>query len=209
MNPKHKEQITAKHGHPAADALDWDEAMGLIGSLIEDEYYRDAMLVACGCFLGLRISDILPLRWKDILSEDGRLTVKETKTGKMRVMQVNPKLRSITCTCHDALHVTYESSYIFSGQVYGANRPITRYRAAQILNEAKTRYGIKSATVFSTHSLRKTFGRRVWLQQCEQGRGDQALQLLSEIFGHAHVHITKRYLGIRQDELMSVYSLLD
>lgn len=199
---------TTKKGHPAADALDWNEAMGLIDNLVEDGYYRDAMLVACGCFLGLRISDILPLRWNQILSENGTLTLTEQKTGKTRTMKVNPRLREIASVCYEHSHVRYKGSYIFTGQVFRESMPITRQRADQILKEARTRYGITSAKVFSTHTLRKTFGRRVWLQQCERGRGDQALQLLSEIYGHRHLYITKRYLGIRQEELLSVYGTL-
>ena len=52
----------ASNHHKAADALDWDEAMSLIRRLREDGKSRDAMLIASGCFLGLRISDLLRLR---------------------------------------------------------------------------------------------------------------------------------------------------
>lgn len=79
----------------------------------------------------------------------------------------------------------------------------------KMLKWAKVRYRIKSAKVFSSHSLRKTFGRRVWLQECDKGRGDQALLLLADVFGHANIATTKRYLGIRQEEILSVYDSLD
>jgi hypothetical protein len=52
-------------------------------------------------------------------------------------------------------------------------------------------------------------GRRVWLQECDKGRGDQALLLLADVFGHANIATTKRYLGIRQEEILSVYDSLD
>ena len=68
---------------------------------------------------------------------------------------------------------------------------------------------MKSAKVFSSHTLRKTFGRRIWLQECDQGRGDQALLLLCDVFGHSSIAITKRYLGIRQEEILSVYNSLE
>ena len=57
-------------GHPAADALDWDEAMSLVDSLFEDGRYRDSLLVASGCMLGLRISDLLTLTWDDLSDKD-------------------------------------------------------------------------------------------------------------------------------------------
>ena len=208
MNSRKTSLKKKRGGHPAADALDWDEAMSLIERLITDEYWRDAMLVACGCFLGLRVSDILQLRWDQVTAEDGYINVTEKKTGKERTMRINPGLREIAERCIAGSKVRFLHNYIFTGQKYGVNVPITRQRADQILKECKERYGIKSAKVFSTHTLRKTFGRRVWILQCREGRGDQALQLLCEVFGHEHIYITKRYLGIRQEEILSVYDNL-
>ena len=86
---------------------------------------------------------------------------------------------------------------------------MTRQAVDKMLKLVKMKYRIRSAKVFSSHSLRKTFGRRVWLQECDKGRGDQALLLLCDVFGHANVATTKRYLGIRQEEILSVYDSLD
>ncbi len=201
----HKFSETLKKNHPAADALDWNEAMRLIDLLTRDGRYRDSMLVSCGCFLGLRISDLIRLRWDDVCNSD-ILVIREKKTGKKRSMKINPELREHANCCREELGIE-GNPLIFCS--YGeADRPITRQRADQILKEAKSRYGIKSAKIFSTHSLRKTFGRRVWLQECDHGRGEQALLLLSDVFGHSSISITKRYLGIRQDEILSVYDSL-
>lgn len=194
-----------RRSHPAADALEWNEAMRLIDQLAKDGRYRDSMLVACGCFLGLRISDILWLRWDEICSNDV-LTLSEKKTGKKRSLKINPELREHARWCREELFVEGNPLIFQSWDM--EDKPITRQRAAQILKEAQKRYHIRSAKVFSTHSLRKTFGRRVWLQQCDKGRGEQALLLLSDVFGHSSISITKRYLGIRQDEILSVYDSL-
>ncbi len=195
-----------KVSHPAADALDWDEAMSLIKSLYMDGRYRDSLYVATGCFLGLRVSDNLTLRWKDLLSDT--LLKKEKKTGKVRSLKINRNLTGLTKKVIEELGIENLDSYIFGSFVYAGEKPITRQRADQILKEAKDRYGIKSAKVFSTHTLRKTFGRRVWQQECSKGRGDQALLLLCDVFGHSSIAITKRYLGIRQEEILSVYDNL-
>lgn len=196
-----------KTGHAAADALDWDEAMALIRSLFRDGRVRDSLLVCCGCFLGLRISDILSLRWKDLCGRD-TLTLEEKKTGKSRQMKINARLREHALLCRRTLNSPGDDEYVFCGRMYGGLTPMTRQRADQILKEAGRRYGIRSAKTFSTHSLRKTFGRRVYLQECRRGRGEQALLLLQEVFGHASVRTTKRYLGIRQEEILSVYDSL-
>ena len=196
-----------KVSHPAADAMDWNEAVGLIQKLTRDERYRDSMLVSVGCMLGLRVSDFTRLRWSDLLDQN-TFTLIEQKTGKTRKMRVNQRLRQQTLLCYTRLDIQDKSKYIFnSSQRYG-EKPLSRVRVHQILKELQKTYGVSSAKVFSCHSLRKTFGRRVWLNECRQGRGDQALELLKELFGHQHVLVTKRYLGIREEEILALYDNL-
>lgn len=199
------EKKTPVH-HKAADAMDWDEAMQLIKKMQKDGLYRDALLVASGCYLGLRVSDILRLRWGDLLSEG--FTLREQKTGKERTLRVNTELRRMATASRKALGKPSENTLIFTvGE--RTDHPITRQAVDLMLKRTRVRYHIKSAKVFSSHTLRKTFGRRVWLQECERGRGDQALVLLCDVFGHSSVAITKRYLGIRQEEILSVYDALN
>ena len=206
VTPKKPAGKSRKVSHPAADALDWDEAMSLMSRLTQEGRYRDSMLIAAGCFLGLRISDLLRLRWADLLDDDG-LTVTEKKTGKKRGMRINPALREQADLCYREIGYARPGDFILCSYMEGG-KPFTRQRADQILKECKETFGIRSAKVFSTHSLRKTFGRRVWLKECEKGKGDQALILLQQVFGHSSIEITKRYLGIRQEEILSVYDSL-
>lgn len=194
--------------HPAADALDWDEAMAVIRRLLSDGRYRDAMLLSTGCFLGLRISDILPLKWNDILQQD-ILVVQEKKTHKKRSLKINKAYHGIAQRCYTGLKIASADNFIFCSQQYGHKKPISRGYAHQLLKKIQSDCGITSARVFSSHSLRKTFGRRVWLNECERGRGEVALVLLSDVFGHSNVTITKRYLGIRQAEIHSIYDKLE
>ena len=190
--------------HPAADAMDWNEAMRVIHELLDDDRYRDAMLVGTGCFLGLRISDILRLRWCDVLDED-IIKVKEKKTKKLRPLKISRPYRQLAKRCHEEMFIEDDNEYIFKSWQYGGKKPICRGHSHDILKKIQRDYNIRSAKVFSSHSLRKTFGRRVWEAECEKGRGENALVLLCDVFGHSNVAITKRYLGIRQTEILSVY----
>jgi integrase len=54
----------------------------------------------------------------------------------------------------------------------------------------------------STHSLRKTFGRRVYDMN---NQSEHALTLLSDIFSHSNIQITRIYLGLKQEEFNDVY----
>ncbi len=196
---------TIRKGHGAADAMDWNEAMQVIDRMAADGLHRDALLVASGCYLGLRVSDLLRLRWSDLLTDD--LMLVEQKTGKERHLRVAPSLQKFAVACRRELGHPAADAFVFVPQ--GKEEPMTRQAVDKMLKLMKMKYRIKSAKVFSSHSLRKTFGRRVWLQECDKGRGDQALLLLCDVFGHANVATTKRYLGIRQEEILSVYDALD
>lgn len=196
-----------KVSHPAADAMDWDEATALVQQLNSDHKYREAMLISVGCMLGLRVSDFLQLRWSDILNNDV-ITLTEKKTGKKRKLKVNQALKRETQSCYSHMNIKDIDDFVFNSGHFGGKRPITRVRVHQILKKIQKDYNIKSANVFSCHTLRKTFGRRVWLNECSRGRGDQALELLKELFGHEHILVTKRYLGIRQEEILALYDNL-
>lgn len=200
---------STKKTHKPADALDWDEAMKLIDRLYKDERYRDSMLIASGCFLGLRISDIRLLTWGEVCGNTEILSLKEKKTGKTRSLKLNRHFQDHAKDCREMLDNPSDEQLIFNSYAFSGRKPISRQRVAQILNEIKKTYNVKTAKVFSSHSLRKTFGRRVWQTECAKNRGDQALLLLCDVFGHSNTNITKRYLGIRQDEILSVYDSLE
>ena len=196
---------TIRRGHKAAEAMDWNEAQQLITRMFQDGLYRDALLVASGCNLGLRISDLLRLRWCDLLSDT--FTMTEQKTGKVRELGVNAHLQRIASSCRKAMGRPREDAFVFVAE--GKDVPMSRQAVDLMLKRVRVKYHVKSAKVFSSHTLRKTFGRRVWEKECENGRGDQALVLLCDVFGHTSIAITKRYLGIRQDEIRSVYNSLN
>ena len=59
---------------------------------------------------------------------------------------------------------------------------------------------------FSCHSLRKTFGRQVYNMNSDNA--ELALVKLMELFNHSSVAITKRYLGLRQEEILQTYDCL-
>lgn len=193
--------------HAAADALDWEDARMIIASLIQDARYRDAMLVAVGCYMGLRISDSLELRWRDIIDRD-KVELTEQKTGKKRTIRLNPALRDIAAECFQELCIENPSEFIAKGTQNGGTTHITRQRVNQIIQNIKKTYLTGKNIVFSSHTFRKTFGRRVYDNECRNGRGETALMLLADVFGHSNTNITKRYLGIRKEEILSVYDIL-
>lgn len=84
--------MSLKYSNTTADYLQWSEAMNLIRKLAKDGNYKISLLIAIGCFTGLRISDILALRWKQIL-DAAEFTITERKTGKQRTIRLNKELQ--------------------------------------------------------------------------------------------------------------------
>lgn len=160
-----------------------------------------SLLIGCGSFFGLRISDLLSLTWSMLLESDSFVLI-EQKTGKRRTIRINADFRKHILDCYHALNIVNRSEKCFLSRkkvVYSIQRVNVR------LKEIKSKYGIKVEHL-STHSLRKTFGRRVVESAGENS--EMSLIKLSELFNHSSPQITRRYLGLRQEELMEVYDSL-
>lgn len=193
--------MSVKHTYTTSDYIEWNTMLNLVRRLYKDGDYRMSLLIGCGSFFGLRISDLLSLSW-DMLLESDNFILTEKKTGKRRIVRVNDDFRKHILDCYQALNITNRTEKCFLSRkkvVYSIQRVNVR------LKEIKSKYGIKVEHL-STHSLRKTFGRRVVESAGENS--EMALIKLSEIFNHSSPQITRRYLGLRQEELLEVYSSL-
>ena len=84
------------------------------------------------------------------------------------------------------------------------NEVISTQMINRHLKTIKAKYGVKVEHL-SSHSFRKTFGRKVVESAGEQS--EMALIKLSEIFNYASPMITRRYLGLRAEELEEVYNV--
>ena len=193
--------MSLKYSNTTADYLQWGEAMNLVRSLYKDEDYKMSLLIAIGCFWGLRISDMLALHWKQILNVD-EFTIVEKKTGKQRTIRINQQLKRHIADCYKQI------------QSIGINAPIlvsqkgTVYRVQSInilLKKMRVKYKLSIGN-FSCHSLRKTFGRQVYNMNSDNS--ELALVKLMELFNHSSISITKRYLGLRQEEILQTYECL-
>ena len=193
--------MSLKYSTTTADYLVWSDAMNLIRKLAKDENYKMSLLIALGCFTGLRISDILALRWEQILSTE-EFTIIEKKTGKKRVLRLNSQLQQHILECYEYIQPIGMKAPILVSQ---KGTVFTIQRINVILKEIKRKYRLKVKN-FSCHSLRKTFGRQVYNMNSENS--ELALVKLMELFNHSSLAITKRYLGLRQEEILQTYDVL-
>ena len=183
-------------------SIDWDVFKSLVSKLERDGNYKYCLLITIGVFTGLRISDLLQLRYSQF--EDSEyLTVVEQKTKKTRKIKINPDLKTSVMRLKDLSGVVDSDWPIFMNR-YGT-KPIDKSWININLKKILKQYGIECEGNISSHIFRKTLGNRVLKLN---NYSNESVILLMELFGHSSVTITKKYLGIREREVMSVYDSL-
>jgi integrase len=179
--------MSLKGQRTTADYLPWNEMLVLTQKLLRDKDYQFATLIATGSYTGLRISDLSRLKWSDMTNP---LVLTEKKTGKGRTIHLHEDLLDFLNQIKLQTKPK-EGNLLFDLSIQYTNRKLKRIATHYELD-------IK----FSTHSFRKTFGRRIWEKN---NHSEKALILLGQVFNHSSVAITKRYLGIRDKEIQDIY----
>lgn len=174
--------------------------LGLCERLKSDGHYREYLLFLLGSHFGLRISDLLSLCWKDVLEKEV-IVMKEGKTGKQRTINVHVRVREALNYCLP--HISKNAGWTTDCPVFANrwNKSVSLSYVNKRIKWTLLSYRIKTQNA-SSHTLRKTFGRRLWEQH---GESDKALVFLSEIFGHSNTAVTRRYLGITQEAISNAY----
>ena len=186
-----------------SDYIEWNTAQSLIQKLERDGDWKFALLFAIGTFTGLRISDLLALKWNDLLDQD-TLQVTEKKTKKDRKISLNPQLKEIIARIYSKQNCIDPDGLIFLNR--WGDGAITRQYVNSKLKRIAVKYKIgKDPSAIKSHSLRKSFGRRVFENN---DNSERALILLSDILNHSSIKTTKIYLGIRDREIQDVYANL-
>jgi len=182
-----------------ADYIDYEKAMLKGNELLwNDKTIIIGFYIIFSINTGLRVSDVQSRKHKDLANiKPGEfLRLREKKTKKYKEIQVNAKIVEAYQYLAGELSGTYQpDDFIFrsqKGSVYATESFNT------ILKEVFVGY----ARNISTHSLRKSFGRHVYEKN---GRTEDCLIKLSELFQHTSMSVTRKYLGIRREELGDIY----
>ena len=144
---------------------------------------RAVFLFLIGINSGLRMSDIVKLKKKDVISSKNPRIV-EQKTGKTRILH----LSSLQDLIQDYTKDLEPEDYLFPSTKGNHLKVNTVYQMFQKVAKLLGRDDI------GTHTLRKTFGYHYY-------KKTKDVATLMEIFGHSSEKITKRYIGINEDEI--------
>ena len=172
-----------------------EQLKALAEYFLNHKQYRNYAMLVTGTCTALRISDLLNLKWSDVYDFDRRvfrshLLLTEQKTGKTKAVALNKQVVSALALSFPERH----GSYIFSSR---SGKPISRIQAWRILHEAARILGIDG--VIGCHSLRKTWGYHAWASQ------EVSPVVIMDIYNHSNYAVTRRYLGVAQDDLDNAY----
>jgi integrase len=147
----------------------------------------EAVLVRAGLLQGLRRVETLRITVQDAkIALSGGILLVRGKDNKVREVPLHPGLA-------EALRAYFEKHPQLDGVTHLLD--IQRTRSEKVLGMFCARYGKK----FSFHTLRRTFGRNLWLRGIP-------IETISELLGHASTDMTRLYLGLNLTDMRKAIS---
>ena len=146
---------------------------------------RNYMIFVLGVNTGLRVSDLVKLKVKDVRGHD-HIIITEKKTGKDKRILITPSLKKELKSYIIDLH---DDDYLIQAQ--GRKNHLSRFMVYKILKAAAKECGLRE---IGTHTLRKTFGYHFYYKY-------KNIAMLMDLFNHSSEKVTLRYIGINQDML--------
>ncbi|WP_213975791.1 site-specific integrase [Tepidanaerobacter acetatoxydans] len=169
----------------------------LVKMYLKNRNLRDYLMFIMGINCNLRIGDLLQLKVSDVWN--GRkckeyIELTEQKTGKFKKVKINESMEKAIKEYMKEVKPK-DTDYLFKS-AKDEKKPISRQQAHYILRQAGDYCGLEEP--LAPHSLRKTWGYWAW-------KNGASLVLIMEALNHSSISITKRYLGITQEDIDNVY----
>jgi integrase len=173
-----------------ADYLDFNFTVEKAKDLIQNPKTEViGSYIAIAIYTGLRFSDLIKLDWS-VFHRDS-VTITEQKTGKVRVITFSKNLLEIISPLRKENGLIFLSQKGVPYEIQSINRILKTIFKNQLLTKN-----------ISTHTMRKTYGRRVWEMN---NRSEAGLIALMDLFNHSSLKITKAYLGITAEDRANIY----
>jgi site-specific recombinase XerD len=164
-----------------------------IFSFVDNPKHKLLLLIGYGA--GLRRSEIVTLRWADILFDEHKIHVKQTKGNKDRIVMLP---FSIVSYLQDYRKIYPSDDWVFTGQYKG--EALSARTIQQVMHDAVAKAGLeKKATV---HSLRHSFATHL----LESGTD---IRYIQKLLGHASLNTTMIYTHISPQSERKIISPLD
>ncbi len=148
---------------------------------------RNAIMFGLGVFCGLRISDILSLKVKDVRKK-WNIKIKQQKTGSYSEIVLNRELKKMI----DAYTENKKDTEYLIKSRTGKNRPITRTQAYRIMREVQEQFNLEH---MGCHSTRKTFAYWLYLDNKKD------IGLVQKALSHQSSATTLAYIGMDKERV--------
>lgn len=164
---------------------------------------RNLLMWIMGINLGLRASDLLSLKWGEILYDDGTfqkgIRRTEQKTEKFKTFFLNSYVIEAVTYYINEFHPNLDKDeYVFSSRKSGH---IDVDTACRVIKDAAKECGIKVNV--GTHTMRKTFGYHWYTAHQNDVK---ALNKLQNLFNHSSELVTLKYIGMEDEENEQYYN---
>ncbi len=157
---------------------------------------KHKMLLLLGYGAGLRLSEIVHLKWEDILMAEHKIHIKGGKGKKDRMVML-PYSIIDSLETYGRLNNSV-NGWVFEGQYKG--EPYSTSSVQQIMRRAVEKSGLtKRATV---HTLRHSFATHL----LEDGTN---LRYIQSLLGHSSIKTTTIYTHLSEKKILNIHSPLD
>ena len=167
--------------------------------------YKFLALFVMGINTGLRISDLLALKWEDVFSKGkfhSRIVLVEQKTGKRQEI---PLGKSVIDVLKEYKAHTTPEGFLFPTEKNPKGGELDRAMTYQYVHRMLNYYIRERAGFMEAvgcHTLRKTFGYQAYLAGWD-------LYRIQECLNHSSPAITRRYIDLSQDDKDQVFVSLN
>jgi integrase len=154
---------------------------------------------------GLRVGEVLALKWEDVDLKAGRLMVRRTlwedvegppKGGRAREMPLGDEIAA-ALKRHRELHGPLKSAYVFSDAEV---KRLSHSMVKDVVPSICKRAGLPKR--LTSHDLRHTFASHLVMRGAP-------LKAVQELLGHATIDMTMRYAHLSPDVKRDAVRLLD
>ncbi len=157
---------------------------------------RDKLLFIMGINSGLRVQDLLALKVGDVRESKvgDRVILREKKTGKENVFIMNKEIK-LALDDYLTEFGSGDDHFLFKSRK-GRNYPLTTFAVTKYVKRWAEAVNLKGN--YGAHTLRKT-----WCYHQRKTFG-VSWEVLAKRLNHSSPSITRRYLGIQEEEVEEI-----
>jgi integrase len=155
------------------------EKMLFLAKKVDYKYY---VLLLLGFNTGLRISDLLRLRVRDM--QNNPFLVRESKTGKKRYVELPLSIFDEIKGYCERVHKNNRMNYLVYSRYWCKDKSLSRVQAYKVLRSVAGDVGLDGT---GTHCMRKSFAYDLF-------KATKDINVVRDVLNHKYTDTTMRYL---------------